>query len=117
LSDDELTLQNDMVVLRFDQDLSAIRSAKLKKFRDKKAENQAVELINGGPFSIQGSLDPNQKLPLRGFSARREGNSLIFTSRREGWLVVQTVSLHEKDYGFDVNLTFNNESTKAADLS
>ena len=116
LSADDLRIETAERVFLFDQQSSAIQSILLKEYKEDMKSETTVELLDS-PLFVQGSLDPVSRKPLRGFEARREGQSLIFTKQQDQFLVEQKITVPAEGYGLNVDVSFTNTSEARADLN
>ncbi len=122
LSKDDLTLETDMVVYHFEQNIGGLSSVTLKKYTANKVEktdpDTPMELLDG-PLAVQGVTDvETTSLPLAmGFRGERVGRTIRFTRDANDLRIAQEYTVPEQGYGSTVKVTFTNTSAKAIDLT
>ncbi len=118
LSPEELRFETASAVYEFDQDISALKSVRLKGYRAQKdsPENDWVQLLDS-PMIIQGTRDVAQIHGQRGFQAEREGNMLSFTKRQGDWLMRQTFTIPKEGYEIGVKVEFQNLAPTPQELT
>ena len=116
LSADDLRIETAERIFVFDQYSSALQSVKLKNYKESMTSESVVELLDG-PMTIQGSMDPVGRKALKGFQAKREGQSVTFWKQQDQFLVEQKITVPAEGYGLGVELSFTNTSSNRADLN
>lgn len=115
---DQLRFETADAVYEFDQEISALKSVRLKKYRaqkDSPAEDW-VELFSS-PMVIQGTRDIAQIHGQRGYQAEREGNMLAFSKRQGDWLMRQTFTIPKEGYEVGIKVEFQNLAPTAQELT
>ncbi|MFW7382044.1 MAG: membrane protein insertase YidC [Oligoflexus sp.] len=117
LSAEELTFENDVRRLVFNQDFSAIASVELKKYRREAKKDQPVELLDA-PLLLQATINPMDLQGRRGdYSAEREGNTLRFKRQQGDFLLVQEFIVPEEGYLVELKTHFTNVGSQSQELT
>lgn len=118
LSDQELTLSNDAVTYQFDQERSALKSVKLKKYRPNRtsAAGEAVELLDSS-LLLQATDNISLLTGQQGYSAERNGSTLSFMKKDGDWLIRQDFAIPEKGYALNVKVSFQNLAEQPKELT
>lgn len=115
---EQLRFETPDAVYVFDQDISALKSVRLKHYRASKDSpaDDWVELLDS-PMVIQSTRDIAQIHGLRGFQAEREGNMLSLTKRQGDWLLRQTFTIPKEGYEVGIKVEFQNLAPTAQELT
>lgn len=116
LSDDQLTFDTATRVIRFDQNLGAITSIRLKDYDESIANKGPTELLDS-TMVVQGTTQILNRNGKTGFAAHRDGNNLSFTRHEGVWDITQTFHVPQDGYGMDVTIRFKNTSDQPQDLT
>jgi YidC/Oxa1 family membrane protein insertase len=107
LTPQELTFDTKTRLIRFDQNLGAISSIQLKDYAQDQKSGLQVEVLDS-PLLIQGTTNIQDKLGVKGFAAKREGNTIIFSRTENNWAMEQIFTIPDDGYGMQVKLNFKN---------
>lgn len=118
LSDKELKFETANAVYHFDQNLSALRSVKLKHYREERdsPEGEWMELLDA-PLIIQGAFDITNVKGMAGFDAKRVGDTIEFSKKSQGWKVTQKFTVPKDGYYLDIDLAIQNISNAPKELT
>lgn len=122
LAAEDLKIETDQVVYRFNQDVGGIASITLKNYTankaDKKDPDRPYELLDA-PLAVQGVTDVETMSPatFTGFSGERDGRVLRFARQTADLRITQEYRIPEQGFGGQLKVSFTNVGAKALDLS
>ena len=103
----ELTLENEDIVYKFDQELVAIESIRLKRYQSTRGADNMVELLDG-PMVLRGITASSLKPVESAVLARRVDRQLLFSAQSDDWRIVEKVGLGDKGYDLAIDISFTN---------
>lgn len=116
LTEEQLTFDTTTRTIRFDQNLGAIASVRLKDYNESIQDKGPQELLDS-MMVIQGTTQILNRSGKSGFAGKREGNKISFTRREGVWDITQTFTVPEDGYGIDAVISFRNSSDQPQELT
>ena len=117
ISDADLQFETSTATFKFNQDLSALTSARLKDFKQESKSPATIELINS-PLVMQATTrNAKNATSLVGFHAERIGDTLKFYRDVDNWKLETIFSPGKDGYSFDVTLNYTNNSPVGQELN
>ena len=116
LSLEDLTFETATRTIIFDQERAAIKSIKLKNYQAERNSSEPVELLDS-PLTLQATTNISQRLGDKGFSAERQGQSIIFRSQRGNFEITQKVTVPDDGYLMPIEVSFRNLSNASQELT
>lgn len=113
-SAEDLRIENDTSIYKFDQKSGSLVSISLKKFEgDDRSSN--INLLEK-PLEIYPSRSESSTTKIEGFDVKREGQKITFSRTDGSWVLSHTYSIDTQGYGADLTFNWKNVGPNTEDL-
>ena len=116
LSAEDLTIESDTSIYRFDQTTGGIQGVTLKSYFTDPSQTKRVEALSG-PLTLQALVEKNDNFDGAYAAERPSSNSIKFSRKKDFWELSHTISVDENDHGLELDFEWTNTSEKPQNLN